>query len=188
LLGSIGPLGLFVVAAGAQHLPPTVSSADATRRMAPAEVLLRSGLPARDAGQSRGGRPSPLGCALAELSFGLAGEFLGGGGTGAISDVQGLPLVVAAGGAVGGLHLGSSAGGCPVSVVGSLIGASLSVLLGAGAGAFKADRTESEDWALVTVYLFMVPLAWVGGKVGAMISGPPPPPPATGRRDSPPAG
>lgn len=50
------------------------------------------------------------------------------------------------------------------------VGAGLGVLLGATAGnAFATDRTEADDDALWAANLLMVPLAWLGGVVAAMI-------------------
>ncbi len=122
-------------------------------------TLLYLGPPAQS---SRAG-----GCALAQLSLGLAGMVLGGGGTAAVSDGAGPPLVAAGVGVVGGLMLGSYASRCHVSVWGAAGGAALGVLIGATLGkAFAETRSERDDSNLAAAYVVMLPLAWFGAQLG----------------------
>lgn len=172
-IASIGLSGLVMGIAAAQHLPASILSAHAVESLAtPGQPPFRVRLAASATGQDGAVRPSPGGCLLAEFSLGLAGEILGSGASAAVTDVPGLPLLLGAVGAVAGIKLGSYAGRCRVSHWGSAVGAGILVLLGATAGhAFDGDRTEADDWDLAAVYLFMVPLAWVGGQVPLLADG-----------------
>jgi hypothetical protein len=113
-------------------------------------------------------QPSRVGgCVLAQLSLGLAGLVLAGGGTAAVTDGAGPPLVAAGLGAVGGLMLGSYAGRCRASVLGAVGGAAVGVLIGATWGkAFADRRTEREDSQLAAGYVVMLPLSWLGAQLG----------------------
>jgi hypothetical protein len=171
-VAAIGLLGAFAAGAGAQQLPAAIAPAVVADWRVTSRDALFQRRSAAIGPQELGEPTSPAGCFLAEWSFGLAGEVLGGGVTGVVTDSPGLPLVAAAAGTVAGMTLGSYAGRCRrFSIVGSLLGAGLSVFLGATAGsAFARDRSESDAGALAMAYLLMVPLAFIGNAAASMVN------------------
>lgn len=123
-------------------------------------------MPISQPGDERGPNRSG-GCVLSQLSLGLAGMVLAGGGTAAMSNNKWLPLVAAGAGATGGIMLGSYAGRCHASLWGATAGAAVGVLVGVTWGkAFADTRTEREDWQLAAGYIVMLPLSWFGAQLG----------------------